>query len=233
MVYADLHVHTTISDGTLEFEEIPAVASHAGVSVVAVTDHDRLPKQASPVMTMEGVVIIAGIELKVDAGAVDVDLLGYGVSKTQDLRSECDRLQRDRINRGEKIVRNIEEELQVDLDVTIEEGFGRPDVARSVVAHPETSYDTIESVFEDLIGEGEKCYVARDLPTFSKGLSLLREACDVVGLAHPLRYDDPRAALELVPELDAVERWYPYDTDPDSEPLERALAEYDLIQTGG
>ena len=63
----------------------------------------------------------------------------------------------------------------------------------------------------------------------------------VVGLAHPLRYDDPEAALELAAHLDAVERYYPYDrpvspADADAldpRPVEAAIAEHDLLATGG
>ncbi|ERH12914.1 MAG: hypothetical protein J07HB67_01945 [halophilic archaeon J07HB67] len=64
---------------------------------------------------------------------------------------------------------------------------------------------------------------------------MLREACAVVGLAHPFRYDDPAAALALVADsdLDAVERFYPYGHDPDLAPLEELIAEEELLRTGG
>ncbi|MFB6186737.1 MAG: PHP domain-containing protein, partial [Halobacteriaceae archaeon] len=113
-----------------------------------------------------------------------------------------------------RIVEQIEQHLNITLDVEYHRGIGRPHIARAVINHPDTSL-SYDEVFDELIGEGKPCYVARNIPSFSKGHSILTEACSVVGLAHPFRYDDPESALEVTTELDAVERYYPYD-QPDS-----------------
>jgi len=112
MVYADLHVHTQHSDGTLTLDEVPAAAREAGVSAVAVTDHDRVhPGFRAPVEERGGVEVVAGIELRVEAGDQRLDLLGYGVAPTDDLVAETDRIQRDRLERGRAIIENVEAEL--------------------------------------------------------------------------------------------------------------------------
>lgn len=243
VVVADLHVHTTNSDGTLGLDELPVAARRAGLDAVAVTDHDR-PHQGldAPVSTHGGVTLIHGIELRVEADAQRVDLLGYGLDPTPALVEEVDRLQRDRVERGRAIVDRVEERLGVDLGVEPREGLGRPHIARAVADHPDTGYD-VQGAFDHLIGDGRPCFVPRDVPTFEFGRSLLADSCAFVGLAHPFRYDDPAAALELTPDLDAVERWYPYDrpVDPgsgdpsaiDPTPLDRAIDEFDLLATGG
>ena len=242
-VVADLHVHTTNSDGVLTLDALPAAARLAGLDAVAVTDHDRFhPDLDMPVSTRDGLTVIHGIELRVEAGPQRVDLLGYGVEPTVALRDEVDRLQRDRIERGAAIVERVEARLGVDLDLQPREGLGRPHVARAIADHPDAPYD-FQGAFDHLIGDGRPCYVARDVPSFERGRALLAESCAFVGLAHPLRYDDPAAALELTAELDAVERWYPYGRSEetaadDGESVDEALvdcamAEYDLLPTGG
>ncbi|NIB98167.1 PHP domain-containing protein [Halobacterium sp. R2-5] len=241
MVYADLHVHTQRSDGTLTLDEVPAAAREADVEVVAVTDHDRLhPDLDAPVTERDGVEVVAGIELRVDAGDQRLDLLGYGVTPTDDLVAETERIQRDRVARGRAIIENVEDALGVTLDVEPREGLGRPHVARSVVAHPDTGYDDPGAVFVDLIGNGGPCFVARDVPDFEAGAELLADACGVVGLAHPLRYPDPEAALARCGALDAVELDYPYDrpvgegsADGGRELVEDAIEAYDLLPAGG
>jgi len=241
MVYADLHVHTQHSDGTLTLDEVPAAAREAGVSAVAVTDHDRVhPGFRAPVEERGGVEVVAGIELRVEAGDQRLDLLGYGVAPTDALVAETDRIQRDRLERGRAIIENVEAELGVSLDLEAREGLGRPHIARSVVAHPDTDYDTPDAVFTDLIGNDGPCFVARDVPDFETGVDLLEEACGAVGLAHPLRYPDPEAALARCDALDAVELHYPYDrpvgrdADGDGRALvEAAIDEYDLLPAGG
>ena len=231
MVVADLHVHTTNSDGRLTLAEVPAAARRAGVAAVAVTDHDRLhPGLDEPVVERDGVTLVHGIELRVEAPAERVDLLGYGVRATPALADLVERLQRDRVERGREMVGLVEDRLGVDLDVTVERGFGRPDLARAVAAA--TGYEFGE-VFDELIGDDGPCYVARDVPTFEEGLAVLAEACALVGLAHPFRYEDPEAALALTAELDAVERFYPYSFEPDLAPVRAAVERHDLLATGG
>jgi predicted metal-dependent phosphoesterase TrpH len=249
MVVADLHVHTTNSDGELAIEDLSTAARNASLDAVAVTDHDRPhPALDESVTSSEGVTVVHGIELRVDASerrAADgddasqrVDLLGYGLDPTPALRDEVERIQRDRVERGRRIVAKVEERLDVTLDIEPRPGFGRPHIARAIAAHPDLDFD-VRQVFEELIGEGRPCFVARDVPSFEDGRTLLADACAIVGLAHPLRYDDPDAALALTADLDAVELSYPYErpVDPEDrpglEPVRAAIERHDLIPTGG
>lgn len=231
MVVADLHVHTTHSDGTLALDAVPGVAREAGLDAVAITDHDRLhPGLDAPVVEREGVSLIRGVELRVDAGDQRVDLLGYGVRPTADLRAACERVQRDRAERGRAIIECVESRLDVELDVEPRPGLGRPHVARAVAAATDYS---VQDAFDRLIGDDGPCYVPRAVPSFERGRDLLADACDLVALAHPMRYPDPAAALDLCRTLDAVERWYPYDAPVDPAPIERAIERFDLLPTGG
>lgn len=233
MVFADLHTHTTNSDGSLTLATLPDAARDAGVEVVAVTDHDRThPGLDGPITDLDGITVIHGIELRVEAPHERVDLLGYGVRETDALADLVSLLQRDRVERGRRIVENVESHLDVTLDVAIEPGVGRPHVARAIDAHPDTDLD-YRGAFDELIGDDGPCFVARSVPDFVDGLSVLREACGLVGLAHPFRYEDPERALDLCADLDAVERYYPYDPPRDPTPVDRAVDEYDLVVTGG
>ena len=232
MVVADLHVHTTNSDGSMELDEVPAAARRAGVDVVAITDHDRLhPELNTPVTHVDGVTLVHGIELRVDAGPFRVDLLGYGAQPTGPLAEEVERLQADRIERGREIAECVESRLGVDLDLTFEAGVGRPHIARAIEAS-DTDLD-YGGAFEQLIGNDGPCYVPREVPDFETGVELLSGSCGLVGLAHPFRYADPEAALELCADLDAVERFYPYGREVDEALLDRCIEEYDLVRTGG
>jgi predicted metal-dependent phosphoesterase TrpH len=277
MVYADLHVHTDRSDGSMAPEEVPAAARAAGVSVVALTDHDLLPPfegvrtvrpgervpgtaeedgrpggdettgagtaasdggapddRGDDAGAGEGAVdLVAGVELRVEVATdLRVDLLGYGVTHTDALATEVERIQRDRLERGRAIIDCVEDRLGVDLGVEPHRGMGRPHVARAVDAHPDVDLD-YEGAFRELIGDGQPCYRAREVPGFETGRRVLEEACGLVGLAHPLRYGDPGRALSLTADLDAVEVAYPYGHEVDLAPVEAAVEEHDLVATGG
>lgn len=235
-MYADLHCHTTNSDGEMSLDEVPTAAREAGLQAVAVTDHDRThPDLDSPVQEMDGVTVIHGLELRVDAPIGErVDLLGYGVDPTPDLEQEIERLQRDRADRAQRMIERVEDYLDIVLPIEGAAGMGRPNIARAVVDHPEAEYE-YGQVFDEVIGHDCPCYVSRDATAFDEGVDLLSESCRVVGLAHPFRYDDPEAALDLCEHLDAVERYYSYgdDVDANSRLVDRAVNTFDLIRTGG
>ncbi|WP_135305251.1 PHP domain-containing protein [Haloarcula amylovorans] len=231
MVVADLHVHTTRSDGTLTLETLPDAARRASVETVAVTDHDRInPELDGPITTRDGIDVVHGIELRVETDDQRLDLLGYGVEPTAELIAECDRIQQNRQERGQRIIDCVEDRLDVSLPVEPREGLGRPHIARAIDEASEYGY---KEAFEQLIGDGCPCYVARDVPSFERGRELLTDACGLVGLAHPFRCPDTEAALARCKSLSAVERWYPYDQSVDTERLEAAIERYDLVPTGG
>lgn len=233
MPYADLHVHTRRSDGSLAVDSVPEAARRADVSVVAITDHDRLPPFDAPVVERDGITLVSGIELRVEPADGDrVDLLGYGVRRTDELETVVDEIQRDRRERGQAIVDCVEDRLGIDLGLSVDDGFGRPHVARAVADHPETEYD-YQGTFDGLIGSDGPCYVSRTVPSFERGRRVLTAAGEVVSLAHPLRYRDPQAALSLAAELDAVEREYPYGRPVDLEPVDRTIEAQGLVATGG
>jgi predicted metal-dependent phosphoesterase TrpH len=232
MVVADLHVHTTNSDGTLTLETLPEAAREAGVEMVAVTDHDRLhPDLTGPVTTVEEVTVIHGIELRVEREDRRVDLLGYGATETPRVRDLVDRIQRNRVQRGREIIERVEAHIDVTLDVEPREGIGRPHIARAI-ERSDADID-YQGAFDELIGNDGPCYVRRDVPAFREGVKTLSDACRVVGLAHPFRYDDPEWALTLTQDLDAVERWYPYGRPVDTGLLDDAVERHDLVCTGG
>ena len=231
---ADLHVHTTTSDGLLTYDEIPALATEAGLRAVAVTDHDRLnPDFAAPVEVVNGITLIRGIELKVELPSGDrIDLLGYAVRETPDLCQLIDNLQANRLERGRAIIETVESYLGIELDIQPHAGIGRPHIARAVADHPETSL-TYRGVFDELIGDDGPCFVARQIPSLDAGVDTLSAACPLVAVAHPLRYADVDTALEVATDLGAVERWYPYDESVSFDRLDRTIRDGNLVATGG
>lgn len=229
---ADLHVHTTASDGTLTIDRLPAAAAAGGVDLVAVTDHDVIhPELPAPVVSIDGIVVVRSIELRVQTPVQQLDLLGYAVRPTDDLVAELDRIQRDRIDRGTRIINAVENRLDIELGIEPRAGIGRPHIARAI-ADSDAPYD-FDGAFDELIGNDGPCYVARDVTPFDRGVKLLANACAFVSLAHPFRYPDPAAALSRLDSLDAVERYYPYGFDVDTDRLEAAIDRDELLVTGG
>lgn len=73
MIIADLHLHTTRSDGMKTAEEVIAVAKRKGLRYIAITDHDRAYSQQD-----QSIQIISGIEMSTRGYKYNVHVLGYG-----------------------------------------------------------------------------------------------------------------------------------------------------------
>ncbi len=78
---ADLHIHSFFSDGTLSPEEILLQAEAAGVSLVAITDHDELAgtQRLMRLSIPAGMTVVSGVELDAMEGGVNYHILGYGI----------------------------------------------------------------------------------------------------------------------------------------------------------
>ncbi|MBQ7363016.1 MAG: PHP domain-containing protein [Clostridia bacterium] len=82
--YADLHLHTTASDGTLPPEELVALARKCGLSVISVTDHDTVAGLSEAKRAAcDDVAFIPGVEFTSvylgDGGSFRLHILGYGI----------------------------------------------------------------------------------------------------------------------------------------------------------
>lgn len=65
MIYADLHVHTNHSDGTMEIEDVLKMAKEKGIKAIAITDHDTVDHyfEAKQIGEALGIEVIRGVEM--------------------------------------------------------------------------------------------------------------------------------------------------------------------------
>ena len=100
MNFADLHIHSTFSDGTLSPIEIIKVAKDNGVRCIAITDHDCLDSQYIINMSSEELKIISGIEISSEIDGLEIHILGYFIDyKNQQLINLVNKLAEERKNR--------------------------------------------------------------------------------------------------------------------------------------
>src|SRR5437868_3857552 len=140
--YADLHSHTTASDGELSPEELVDRAAGAGVAVLAVTDHDTMAgvERATARGRERGVEIVPGCELTIYVGATELHLLALFIDPVRGpLVNMLQSLQTSRRERGMQMVRQLNA-----AGITISEAdvlemagsasaIGRPHVAAALV----------------------------------------------------------------------------------------------------
>lgn len=241
-IVADLHMHTVESDGEDILDVMISEAQEQNLHTIAVTDHDCIhPELTKPIQEVRGMNVISGIELRVRVPAYNarVDILGYGVTRSDSLDEIIAEIQDNRIKRAEKMIELIEEETGVLLDIEVDNTVGRPHIARAIEANRDIDYSYM-GAFENLIGNTCPCYVSRKIPTFTEAYTALRESSLFLSLAHPLRYDNPKGIIQQIgSKLDGIEYRYPYrnnNIEVTEDGIEMVQATVDgsgLIPTGG
>ncbi|WP_353827268.1 PHP domain-containing protein [Agromyces sp. SYSU T0242] len=201
-VAADLHAHSTVSDGTDAPADLVAAASLAGLEAVAITDHDSTAGwgEAAAAARELGIGLIPGLELSTRVQFASVHVLGYLVDPTDPgLVAETDRIRESRLTRAEEIVRRIAADYDLTWDDVLAQTtdgttIGRPHIADALVArgHAETRSDAFAGILHWRSGYAQPHYAPDPLT----GIRLIRAAGGVPVLAHP----GTRGAEDVIPE---------------------------------
>jgi 3',5'-nucleoside bisphosphate phosphatase len=242
-VRADLHSHSTASDGTDAPAQVMRRARAAGLDAIALTDHDTVAgHHAARAALPPGLTLVPGMELSCRLDGHSVHLLGYLFDPADpELSAETARIRESRLRRAEAMTARLAE---LGAPVTWEQVraiagdgvVGRPHLARALV-----EAGVIESPGQafspDWIGTGGRAYVPRYALDPARAIALIRAAGGVTVLAHP------RARGWMVPDeviadlaaagLAGIEVWHP-DQDRGQRVLLQALARrLNLVASGG
>lgn len=242
---ADLHTHSTASDGQYTPSELVKLAKDQGIEVLALTDHDTIAGVDEAVSAGEarGLQVIRGVELSAKEYH-GFHILGYGFRNGDtELSKLCEQLRAGRDNRKYRIIDFLREK-GVDIDLTeVEELAGgmviaRPHFARILVKHGYVS--TNREAFDRYLDTEEFRKKVRRFKADSRTcVRAIKSAGGKVSLAHPYQMELPDDELEVLVArlkdwgLDAIECYYPKYT-PEQQAFYLYLAEkYRLNQTGG
>jgi predicted metal-dependent phosphoesterase TrpH len=166
----DLHLHTTASDGRCAPRELVARASAAGISVLAVTDHDTMAAVAEVQACAGslGVEAVAGIEVTAVEDGRDIHVLGYFLDPAEPRLADFLTTQRQtRVARVHVIASRLASlGVPIDLPALLDEAarapgrsIGRPQVARALQRAGHVA-DTKEA-FDRFLGSDGPAFVSR------------------------------------------------------------------------
>ena len=250
----DLQSHSTCSDGALEPAAVVAAAARAGVTLLALTDHDTVDGVAEALAQAgrhDGLALVPATELSaVDELSEDLHILGYAIDHTDPLLAE--RLAAFRVDRARRVDRMADalEELgyaldRTELDARRSAGLpvGRPHLAQAAVdANRERlaadGLDEPSAFLEAHLTPGREAYRRRSTPTVAEAIEAIHDAGGVAVWAHPF-WDlatpgDVVSALErfAAAGLDGVEAFYAAHDGEQTRMLATAAAERGLLSTG-
>ena len=235
---ADLHVHTCYSDGAFSPAEVVRMAREAGLSAVAITDHDTM-EGLRDLPPAPGVEVIPGIERKADWHGTEIHILGYGAD--WEVLRRFPQVEREREERNAAMIFKLR---AAGVDVSLEElkarkkgVIGRPHIARLLVE--KGYFSTVRQAFDEWLSEGKPYYVPIARQSVPEVAAQLLEAGAKVALAHPLQYALPARELRELAALCArsgfsgMEVYYSGYTPEQSAALAALAEELGLCLTGG
>ena len=239
MKLADLHLHTNFSDGTFTPEELVKEAINAGLSTIAITDHDTingiLPAKIAAGDILE---VIPAVEMSAELDSKEFHILGYFV----DLDSAVLNVQLKKMYevRIERVYSILEKLRGLNINMEPEEVFGiagqgtvsRLHIARALLAKGAVS--NIYEAFARFIGNDGPAYVGKFSVSPLETISLIKEAGGIPVLAHPYTYNRDELIPSLIKSgLRGIEAYYPEYPKSVVQFYLKVAEKYGLLVTGG
>lgn len=256
----DLHSHSRASDGSFTPQDLVAHAVQAGISVLALTDHDSVAgnAEAAHAAYSAGLGFIPGVELDIEWKPGECHLLGYGIGSqaagegerrtygdlraSESLAALLVRLNEDRKNRNLEIAAKMRSG-GIDIDLERVEAIagggtvGRPHFAQFLV---ETKVvKNRQQAFDRYLAKDRPYFIDRKSIPLDEGIAAIRAAGGIPVLAHPLSlYVSWGHLSEILANfrdrgIAGIEAWHPAARIVDCERLEKLAGELGVFVTAG
>ncbi len=235
---ADLHTHSTASDGLLTPTELIKYVASLDAEVVSITDHDTVDGLDEGIEAARDakVEFVPGIEISARS-KTEIHILGYNIDyRNKDFVNFLEEIKDMRRSRNILIGKKLKE-LGVALNIDFEEkGLGRKNIANAMVE--EGIVRTISEAFDCYLGTEGKAYVEAKRVTPLAAVKFISDFGGIPVIAHPKKFHYDKTLTLLIEGLKPVglrgiETYYPGHTECDILELLGLAKRYGLIPTGG
>ncbi|MCQ6560363.1 PHP domain-containing protein [Paenibacillus mendelii] len=245
MKLADLHTHTTASDGLQRPSENVRLAKTAGLAAVAITDHDTVDGIEEAMIEGQrlGISVVPGVEISTVAGGSDIHVLGYYTDWQSDAwRAKLSSLLEVRDRRNEMILEKLRSlGIPISMEEVIEEALrqgkdsgsiGRPHIAAVLLA--KDAVGSMQEAFDRYLASGGQAYMNPPRLHPFEAIEWIREAGGTSVIAHPGLYGDDALVEQMIHHgAEGIEVFHSDHSAEDEARYGRLAHQYGLIVTGG
>ena len=248
-MYMDLHIHTIYSDGEYSPDKIIQMARQAGITTMAITDHNNLKGTKEAILNNKyaDLTIIPGVEFTAKSKpGINIHILGYNMDlydfEINDLANDYEK---DSKNQVKSLISLLKSEYDIALkDDAVEKIFtlpgniGRPEVAKLCV---DAGYAVnVEDAFKRLLNPVKHMQAKKNVnPTDEALIKYIIDAGGVPCLAHPesLKLEVPELKIYIKKlmtyGLEAIEVYHSKNPRELTLELEKIADEFGLYKSVG
>lgn len=239
-MFADLHLHTSFSDGTYSPEMLASEGKRHNLAVLSLTDHDTMEgcERMAAACAQHGIEFIPGSELTAEQDDYELHLLGYyldtNCAKLTKALAEFQTARQDRIREMVERINKVGVKLEAESVFRIANcrSPGRPHVGRALVEAG--ICNSLDEAFERFLKKNRPGWVPKFRISAPDAIKLIHESGGVAVMAHPglNRSDD------MIPELveagmDGIECFHTKHSTAVSEHYLMMAEQKKLLITGG
>lgn len=241
VLFADLHTHTTCSDGILSPFDLVEKASTRGFSAIAITDHDNIDayRQLESGGYNGPLIVIPGIEISCYDFGREVHILAYYLDHhSEEIQSYELFYREDRVRRAQEMIENLRRcRVSISFQEVLDEAkgatIGRPHVASILVRRKFVR--TIQEAFDVYLDVNKPGYAPKTPFPIAKAVEMVHRAGGILSVAHPGRpFTSPESCLQLLKTgIDGIEVYHPSHWFATREFYRVACEQHDMVVTGG
>jgi len=240
MIKADLHMHSTASDGRFDPIDLVELAVESGLGCLALTDHDTTQglEEAQQACKQRDIRFLAGCEISSTARGDEVHLLAYGFRpEDESLRAFLDLQQQRRHERAESFLFGLKKVGALSAGAQLPKlcpgkSIARPHIAKMLIDSGAAS--DFGDAFHRYLTPGSKHFVPKPLPEGRDVIDQIHRSGGIVVLAHPGHYASHQMVMHLIHAgLDGIEVIHPSHDENLRAYYRSVVQRHQLLETGG
>jgi len=237
--FADLHIHTSASDGWLTPDMAVEQAKGAGLAAISIADHDSVSGIEVAIWAgkKHGVEVIPGVELSSEFEGRELHLLGYFVDwRDKKFQDKLLAIQEARLDRAKTIIdrlRDLNINISYNTVIVMAGGaIGRPHIAKTLLDRGYVR--TMQEAFEKYLIPGKPAYVEKYQMPPAEAIKMIKKVGGIPVLAHPYFANADEMLPELIEQgLRGIEVYHSRHGAAVVRRYEQLARKYDLLIAGG
>ena len=235
---ADLHIHTTCSDGSHSPQAVLELAHAAGLSGLSITDHDTIQAYTPEIYAMASdlkLELLKGVEISSEWEGLTVHILAYAFDPG--LQVFLDQVAMRRKERNRKILDKLKKKgIEIDEAELHSNGpsqiVGRPHIADALIRKKAVA--SVKEAFEKYLRDGASCYSQGGKFTPYEVCEAIHQQNGKAVLAHPHFLKRGRFLNQILSlPFDGIECYYARMLKESEKPWLKIALQRHWISTGG